>query len=162
LAVETPVQVKGSGRRRIPWPVIVVAIVIAALLIIVGSVYGIVALATTPHGDPAATVLKYDKAYRDVDCSLYESVTTAEFRDESSDDGYDCDSWMEIAASYTIDGVYHYTVKVTSTRAFFGTATVYTKENDDSGDSPVDYEFRYGLNRPGDHWLISSVDDVSP
>jgi hypothetical protein len=162
LAVATPTGVQRAGRKRLPWPVIVVAAVVVTLLIIVGSVYGIVALATTPQGDPAATVLKYDRAYRDVDCELYESVTTSAFRDDSSDSGYNCAEWMDIAASYTIGGVYEYTVTVKSTRALFSSATVFTSEADDSGDSPATYEFQYTLNRPGDHWLISSVDDISP
>jgi hypothetical protein len=135
---------------------------VAFVGILAGLIFAIVSLATAQTGNPSATVLTYDRAFKEQDCALYESVTTSEFRDVASEDGYDCDEWLDGAESYTTGGIYYYKVKIKSVSVIFSTATVTTDETDDSTETTYHYDYRYSLTKPNGKWLISAIDDITP
>jgi hypothetical protein len=157
----TSEAVPTAARKRRVWPWVLGGVLVF-LGILAGLIFAIVSLATAQTGNPAATVLTYDRAYKEVDCELYESVTTAHFRDDASEDGYDCDEWTDIAASYTTGGIYYYKVKVKSVNVVFSTATVVTDEIDNSTETTAYYDFKYSLTKPNGKWVISAIDDITP
>jgi hypothetical protein len=110
-------------------------------------------------GDPVATVLALDAAYRDVDCEAFTASTTAAFRTVShgADQAgvFDCTAWVPIAAGYTVDGEYAYDLEVVASTIDGATAEVVTRESDARSGEQFDY--RYTLVTDDDRWLIAAI-----
>lgn len=146
-------------RSRLPWVLLGIG---GVLLLALGIVVAVVVIPSFVGGsaDPVATVEEFDRSYAEVDCELFQAVTTEGFRrvSQGSDDAgvFDCASWEEIAAEYTVDGEYRYDLEVLDATVADERAVVQTEESDlVSGD---DFAYTYTLvpDAAGD-WVIESI-----
>lgn len=125
-APEAPPVVSPAPRKRskLPW---ILGGVAVAVLAIVGVVvaFVIVPMLTTAVRGPEQAVLAYDQAYAEVDCALYESVTTVGYRE-----GFlaTCEEF-ETEAQAFVESFSDYVVVVTGTEITGSTAEVTTDES---------------------------------
>jgi hypothetical protein len=140
-------------RRR--WK-LVVAVGVAVLVIVAGILTFVGVRNAIDTAAATTQVLRFDVAYRDTDCSLFESVTTPELRDALLGEPYDCSTWQSIAESLTVDGTYTYKTTVTGTQVNGDEATVSTSETFiDFDGSTSTVAFDYTLKRTDTGWVIS-------
>ncbi|MAT18861.1 MAG: hypothetical protein CMF56_09910 [Leifsonia sp.] len=160
--VAEPVAESGSERRprsALPWILLAVG---GALLLALGIavVAFLLPTAVGTASDPTVSVEQFDRAYATVDCDLFSSVTTEEFREIShgSDDHgiFDCTTWEAIAAGYTVDGEYLYVLEVLDAATEADRAIVHTRETDLRDAAEYDYTYTLVPNVDG-VWVIDSI-----
>jgi hypothetical protein len=140
-------------KRRWPW---IVGAALAVLLIVAGILTAFAVRNAIDSADATTQVLRFDVAYRDTDCSLFESVTTSELRDALLGEPYDCSAWQSVAETLTVDGTYTYDMTVTGTQVNGDSATVSTSETFiglDGSQQTVDFD--YTLTRTDTGWVIT-------
>jgi hypothetical protein len=130
---------------------------ILAVLVIAGAVITVIAVRSAMDSAAATTqVLRFDVAYRDTDCDLFEAVTTQEVRDFALGRPYDCNLWQSAAEGLTVDGDYTYSVKIETVSIAGDTATITTLEGYKDIDGAVQtIPFTYTLIRTDAGWIIS-------
>jgi len=145
--------------------IIVIPMLLAGLFATAGgSQSGGTAPSTPDETAAIATVQAYDQAWQQVDCDLFLSVTTEEFRTEL--ELPDCATFVE-AAQYFADSTSDYVVEITGTSTDGDVITVATTETflstvDDDGqplDEPLSNEDRweYYLIDSGGAWVIDDA-----
>jgi hypothetical protein len=159
LTENPPAATDGDGvvatqvKRRWPW---IVGAAVAVLLIVAGILTAFAVRNAIDSADATTQVLRFDVAYRDTDCSLFESVTTSELRDALLGEPYDCSAWQSVAETLTVDGTYTYDMTVTGTQVNGDSATVSTSETFIGFDgSKQTVAFDYDLTRTDSGWVIT-------
>jgi hypothetical protein len=159
LTEAPPAATDGDGvvatqvKRRWPW---IVGAAVAVLLIVAGILTAFAVRNAIDSADATTQVLRFDVAYRDTDCSLFESVTTSELRDALLGEPYDCSAWQSVAETLTVDGTYTYDMTVTGTQVNGDSATVSTSETFIGFDgSKQTVAFDYDLTRTDSGWVIT-------
>ena len=151
-------------KRKI-WPWVLAGSILAVLLI-AGGVIAAVAVFIGQVTGPTATIQTFDRAYKNSDCELFKSTTTTNFQNGFFDNGFDCTQWVSIAEGFHRNGVYDYTVAITSSSISNGTATVETTEHDTTPEQDTTpgpektYHFVYSLVRSNGVWLIDGLDNA--
>jgi hypothetical protein len=155
---DTTAPAPAAPRRKV-WPFVLGGGILLLVLVVVGAVVLVGGLLR--GGDPATTVLDFDKAFATADCALFQATTTPAFQESFFGDTFACDAWVENAKALTVDGEYLYTVEVTETTVTDDEADVATSETDSSQGAATDYELVYHLIRDGGSWRIDSIDNVT-
>ncbi|MFT4187602.1 MAG: hypothetical protein QM621_03385 [Aeromicrobium sp.] len=88
-----PPRATGGAGRGLVWLLAVVAVLVVVTVAVVLLVRDRAPALTESEAREAYDTLV--EAVEDRDCALYESLTTADFRDEVDDLGYQCDAWEE-------------------------------------------------------------------
>lgn len=154
--------VSAARRSRLPWILLAVG---GVALIVVGIVVAIVVIPSFVRGasDPVDTVYDFDRSYRELDCDLFQTSTTPEFRSAShgSDDlgVFDCERWLELATSYTVDGEYRYELEILDKAVVGDEASVKTHEIDLVTDEEFGYQYTLVPDLDG-RWTIDSLVEV--
>lgn len=156
---QTPVPPAPARRSALPWILLGIGAVVLAGIGILVAVVVIPAFVGAPK-DPVDTVEAFDRAYRDVDCALFQESTTEAFRavSQGADDAgeFSCAAWEAEAARYTVDGEYQYEIDVVDTAVADDEATVLTHETEvDTGE---EYDYRYTLVPDVDGgWVVDAL-----
>lgn len=113
-----------TKRSKLPWILGGVAVAVLAIIGVVVA-FVIVPMLTSVVRGPEQAVLAYDQAYAEVDCALFESVTTVGYRE-----GFlaTCEEF-ETEAQAFVESFSDYEVVVTGTEITGGTAQVTTDES---------------------------------
>ncbi|MEO8095563.1 MAG: hypothetical protein ABI632_11615, partial [Pseudolysinimonas sp.] len=157
-----PVYAPPAPTRRRVWPwvlgggIVLLILLIVGVSALVGTVLGVVSGAS----QPSATVIAFDKSYKDADCKLFKSTTTEAFRNTFFDNGFSCDQWVDVANGLHDDGVYNYTVDVHATKVNGNTADVTTTEKDTTPGSEEKYELDYTLVKSNGSWVIDGITNI--
>lgn len=142
----------GRKRSKLPW---ILGGVAVAVLAIVGVVvaFVVVPMFTAVVRGPEQAVLAYDQAYAEVDCALFESVTTVGYRE-----GFlaTCEEF-ETEAQAFVESFSDYEVVVTGTEVTGGTAEVTTDESWvlDGEENAASYVYTLVLD--GGAWKIDAL-----
>jgi hypothetical protein len=150
--VATPPVPAPPRRSKLPW---ILGGVGLGLIIIVGIVVAVIV--STVLGavkGPQAVVGEYDRAYDEVDCDLYFSLTTEEYRESFEPT---CEGFESVAQNF-LDSYSEYKVTVTDTSISGDTATVQTIETFKLDGVPGTDEYTYHLIKSGNAWLINQLD----
>lgn len=144
-----------ARRSRVPW--IVGGVIAGLLLISAGVVAALLIVApwssSTVRG-PEQAVLDYDRAYDEVDCELFASVTTVGYRERIAPT---CEAFEQDAQTF-VDNFGDYEVVVESTAIDGGTATVVTTESWTLDGASNSAEYTYTLLDQGGSWRIDALD----
>jgi hypothetical protein len=151
-AATPPVPAAPVRRSKLPW---ILGGVGLALVIIVGIAAAVIV--STVLGavkGPQAVVGEYDRAYDEVDCDLYFSLTTEAYRESFEPT---CEGFESVAQNF-LDSYSEYKVTVTDTTISGDTATVETTETFKLDGVPGTDEYTYHLIKSGNVWLIDQLD----
>jgi len=140
--------------RRRAWPWFVAGGVL--LVLIAAAVFAVNTLAGAYRSAPASAIATLDQSFRDADCTALMSVTTEEVRAErfSTTGQFSCAEFESFAAALTRDGVYGYTITVTSTEVDGDHATARSQDSDEVNQN--DWDVDYGLDLIDGNWVITS------
>ncbi|CAN5308917.1 hypothetical protein BH11ACT4_BH11ACT4_11330 [soil metagenome] len=158
-AAAEPAAAPAAPAKRKIWPFILAGGLLLLVLLIVGvSVLVGTIIGTLVNGSsPSATVLAFDKSFKETDCTLFQKTTTSDFQSTYFDQEFTCDQWNSIATSLHDNGVYNYTVVVHDTKVSGDTADVTTTEKDTTPGGEQTYELDYRLVKTGGSWVIDGI-----
>jgi hypothetical protein len=147
LAVPSPPR-----RSKLPW---IIGGIALGLIALIGAavMFVVVPLLGATQG-PQAVVGAYDRAFDEVDCELYLSITTPAYQESYLPD---CEQF-EAAAQSFVDSYSDYKVTITGTTVSGETATVGTTETYMLDDQPGADEYTYHLVKAEGSWLIDSIE----
>lgn len=149
--------------------VVLIGLIVAAVVLVpiaLRAITGTVSGGTDAENAAVQSIEDYDTAWNTIDCTLFESVTTPEYR--TSIEIADCAAFEERAAGLVATST-GYTTRVTSVDTEDdGTIEVETSETyrerlDDSGNETDDGaqitdEYTYVLIADGDRWVVSAAE----
>ncbi len=140
------------ARSRLPW---IVGGVVLGVLLLAGAGTAAFLLLTPASGPgPAEAVEAYDRAYAEVDCELFASVTTDAYREALAPTCAD----FEAEAQAFVDNFTEYDVAIGSTEIDGATATVTTTESWVLDGQENSAEYVYTLVADRGVWRIDDLD----
>ena len=145
-----------APKSKLPW--IVGAIVLGVLVLAGAAIAAILVFVPAMTGGSAAApedaVLAYDRAYDEVDCALYESVTTPDYRETFADS---CEVFEAEARTF-VDAFTDYEVEVTGSEVDGAKATVTTTETWTLEGQPGSADYVYTLVLDDGVWRIDALE----
>jgi hypothetical protein len=154
-----PVAAPPAPRKRKIWPFVLGGAILVFILAVVGIVFAILTVAGAFTDGPRETVLQYDRAFETADCDLFQKTLSQNYEDTAFGGSLDCDAWVANAKTYTVDGVYAFTVVVKSTTVDGNDAQVVTHETQAAGGAPQEFDVRYYLVKEDGSWVIDGIAD---
>lgn len=152
VAAGQPVVPPPARRSKLPW--IIGGAALGFVLIVGITIAVVVSLVIGATRGPQDVVGAYDRAFDEVDCELYFSVTTEAYQESFTPT---CEEFEATAQSF-VEAYSDYKVTVTGSSISGDTATVETTETYVYGGESAADEYTYHLVKSDGDWLIDALD----
>lgn len=152
VPVPPTAPVPPARRSKLPWILGGVGVAVVVLIVVAVVVVFNVILGATKG--PQEVVGAYDRAFDEVDCELYLSITTEAYQESFEPT---CEEFEATAQNF-VDSYSDYKVTVTGTSISGDTATVNTTETYVLDGEPGTDLYVYQLVQSDGAWLIDQLD----